>query len=383
MKIDLTTRLKAIEEYQKTKSLKTVAKRYNIHYATLSRWVKKINEDRILYHRPWNRMPPEVEETIMMLKENNPGTTLNQAKQRLLEKGIHISIKGIYDIWNRYGLAKRLVDDPFSFFVQETSETKNCLEYVRYLLKREPSDKTLKNVAKILNSLPGYPVNYDDILEQIPEDLLSLRRNFDKLYSQFLKIPTPEFYKKIHKLRLQFEKKRLYYSAIIAGLSEILALHWMRTPEKEIALNDHLRRLKGKLRDPILNFQLTFLEATARIELMEVEKAKKLMLKVRRLLRSLPYSSFYESYGDVMTFMSDYRSALVYQQKASEMVKDDDAKNRLYFKIGLSLTIDGRHREAIKYLNMAQIEFRNKYFASYALTQALAYLGLGRIEKAL
>ncbi|MEO0206766.1 MAG: helix-turn-helix domain-containing protein, partial [candidate division WOR-3 bacterium] len=219
MKIDLTTRLKAIEEYQKTKSLKTVAKRYNIHYATLSRWVKKINEDRILYHRPWNRMPPEVEETIMMLKENNPGTTLNQAKQRLLEKGIHISIKGIYDIWNRYGLAKRLVDDPFSFFVQETSETKNCLEYVQHLLIDKSSQENLKKAAGIVNSLPGYPPNYNDILEQIPENLLSLRRRLDRLYNQFLKIPTPEFYKKIHRLRLQFERKKFYYSAIMAGFS--------------------------------------------------------------------------------------------------------------------------------------------------------------------
>ncbi len=383
MRIELTTKLKAIEEYQREKNLKNVATRYKIHYATLSRWIKKFNENKILYHRPWNRMPPEVEKTVMLLKENNPQITLNQAQRSLQKKGIRISIKGIYDIWNRYGFVKRLVDDPFSFFVRETPETKNCLEYVRHLLNSEPSQENLKKAARIVNALPGYPAHYDYILEQIPENLLSLRRRFDKLYNQFLKIPTPEFYKKIHRLRRQFERKKLYYSAIIAGLSEILALHWMRTPEKEIALNDHLKGLKGRLRDLILNFQLTFLEATARIELMELERAKRLVEKALRLLRRLPYAAFYESYGDLMTFMSDYNSALRYQFKALEMTKDEETKNRLYFKIGLSLTIDGRHREAIKYLNMAKIEFKNKYFASYALTQALAYLGLGRIEKAL
>ncbi len=382
MTIDLTTKLKAIEEYKKEKSLKTIAAKYQIHYATLSRWIKKFTENKILYHRPWNRIAPEIEKMVMLLKENNPGITLNQTQQRLKEKGIQLSIKGIYDIWNRYGLAKRLFDDPFSFFVPESAEAKHCLEYVRYLLKKVPSNEVLKKAAGILNSLPGYPSNYNDILEQIPENLLSLRRKFDKLYNQFLKIPTPEFYKKIHKLRLQFEEEDMYYSAIIAGLSEILALHWMGTPVKEIELNHHLKRLKGRLRDPILNFQLTFLEATARIELMEIAIAKRLTQKVRRLLRRLPYAFLYESYGDLMTFMGDYRTSLIYRLKALEMAKEEEEKNRLYFKTALCLTIDGRHREALKYLKMAKIDYKNKYFESYNLTRILASFGLGKLEEA-
>ncbi|MEO0129846.1 MAG: helix-turn-helix domain-containing protein [candidate division WOR-3 bacterium] len=382
MKIELTTKLKAIEEYQREKNLKNVATRYKIHYATLSRWIKKFNENKILYPRPWNRISPEIEKMVMLLKENTPGITLHQAKKSLMEKGIHISIKGIYDIWNRYGLTRRLVDDPFSFFVQGTPETKICLEYVRYLLKKELSNEVLKKAAGILNSLPGFPSNYDYILEQIPEDLLSLRRKFDKLYNQFLKIPTPEFYKKIHKLRLQFEKENLYYSAIIAGLSEILALHWMRTPEKEIELNHHLKRLKGRLRDPILNFQLTFLEATARTEIMDTAIAKRLTQKARRLLRSLPYASFYESYGDLATFMGDYKTALRYRLRALEMAKEEEEKNRLYFKSALCLTIDGKYREALKYLKLAKIDYKKKYYDSYNLTHTLASFGLGKLEKA-
>ncbi|MCX7995204.1 MAG: helix-turn-helix domain-containing protein, partial [candidate division WOR-3 bacterium] len=382
MRVALATKLKAIEEYLKEKKLKSVAQKYGIHYATLSRWIKKYSENGIMYNRPWNRLPSWIEERLMLLKEAHPDMTLEQAQRRFLDNGINLSLKAIHDTWNRYGLVKRLVDDPFSFFVPDTAETKTSLEYIRYLLK-DKSYSNLKKAAKILNSLPGIPLHQEDILEKIPENLLSLRRKFDRLYTQFLKISTPEFYRKIHRLRLKMEKKGLRYSAIVAGLSEILALHWMRTPKKEIELNEHLKRLKGNLREPVLNFQLTFLEATARIELMEIDTAKRLTQKALRLLRHLPYASFYESIGDLMTFMSDYRLALNYHLKALEMAKEEEMKNRLYFKIALSLVIDGRHREAIKYLNMAKIDYKNKYYESYNLAYALANLGLGRIEKSL
>jgi len=384
MKVNLSIRLNAIEEYLKNKNLKAVAHKYNVNYSTLSRWVKKFkNNQGGLYHRPWNRISREIEEKVMHIKENIPAITLGRAKILLEKEGINISLKGIYDIWSRYGLIKKLFDDPFSFFSPETSETKDNIEYVRYLLKKDKSSANLKKAAEILNNFPSYPAGQDDILEQIPEKFLSLRRRFDKLYNQFLKIPTPEFYRKIHTLRIRMEKRGLYYSSIIAGLSEILVLHWMRTPHKELKLNALLVKRKGKLRDPILNFQLTFLAATAKVELMEIDDAKSLVRKMRRLLKRLPFSPFYESYGDVMTFMSDYRTALIYHQKALETAKDEDAKKRLYFKIALNLTIDGKHRTAIKYLNIAKIDFKDKYYESYALTRALSNFGLVGIEQSL
>ncbi|MGB9721913.1 MAG: hypothetical protein ACPL28_10590 [bacterium] len=383
MKINLLTKLDAVEEYLKEKNLKRVAVKYNIHYATLSRWVKNLVRNDTLYYKPWNRLSEKIEQRVVLLKEKRPDLRLAQAKKILSDEGIKVSIKGIYNIWLRYGMAKRIVDDPFSFFVFETPEIKNCLEYARFLLKKDSSFKTLKKVAEIINRLPGYPKDNEDILEKIPEELLSLKRRFDKLYIQFLKIPTPEFYKKIHRLRLQMEKNSLYYSAIIAGLSEILALHWMRTPKKELELNKYLCKLKGELRDPVLNFQLSHLASSAWIELMEIDKAKRLAQKAKRLLRRLPHSSFYESYGSLMTFMSNYQSALFYHKKALENAPDEDSKNRLYFKIALDLTLMGKHHEALKYLKLAHIDYKDKYYESYNLSLSLANLGLGRIEKSL
>lgn len=382
MKVDLLNKFQAVEDYLNNKNLKVVAHKYGVHYSTLSRWLKRFyNLPRNIHLRQWNRLPTDIEEKIMILKENKPDITLHQAKNLLKQKRIKVSIKGIYNVWNRYGMIKRLMDDPFSYFCEPNKESKDYLEYVRYLLSKDKSPITLKKAAKLINLLPCYPAGYGDVLENIPERFLSLRRRFDKLYDQFLKIPTPQFYQKIHRLRLQMEKKGLYYSSIIAGLSEILALHWMRTPDKELALNELLTERKGRLKNSVLNFLLTFLAATAKLEMLDIEGAKRFITKAERLLKALPYASFYESFGDVMTFMSDYNSALTYYSKALDSTKDNEAQARLCFKIGLNLTIAGKHKETLKYLKKFRIRPGGKYYESYTLTQTLVNFGLGRLEE--
>lgn len=382
MKAGLINKMQAIEEYLKQKNLKVIARKYNVHYSTLSRWIKRFqNSQKDIYRRPWNRLSLNIEEKIMLLKENKPDLTLQQAKNLLRQNGTKVSIKGIYNVWNRYGMIKRLMDDPFSYFCEPTRESKDYLEYVRYLLSKDRSQTTLQKAAMLINHLPCYPAGYSDVLESIPDGLLSLRRRFDKLYDQFLKIPMPQFYQKIHRLRLHMEKNGLYYSSIITGLSEILALHWMRTPDKELALNDLLARMKGRLKNPILNFLLTFLAATAKIEVLDIEGAKRLITKTRRFLKALPYASFYESFGDVMTFVSDYKSALIYHSKALDSAKDNEAQVRLCYKIGLDLTIAGKHKKALKYLKKSRIPTGGRYYESYTLTKALVNFGLGRLEQ--
>ncbi len=382
MKSELSIRLRVIEEYQKHKNFKIVAQNFNIHPSTIYRWLKQHKDNQCLfYHRPWNRLPIEIETQIMLLKENKPDLTLRQAKELLKQKGITISIKGIYDVWNRYNLVRRLRKDPFCHFCEETPETQSTLDYVRYLLKNDESMENLKRAAEILNSLPAYPIGNDDVILKIPEHLLSLRRKFDRLYIQFSKMPTPEFYKKIHRLRCQMGKNGLFYSSIIAGLSEILALHWMRTPEKELRLNELLNKRKGRLRDPVLNFLLTFLAATAEIELVRMDRAKRLIHKTQRLLKNLHSPLFYESMGDVMSFLSDYSSSFTYHKKALEMNENNDDRKRIFTKIGIDLALAGRYRTAISYLKSAKINSNEIYYESYCLCHALSNFGLGRIEQ--
>jgi len=179
-------KLKIIEDYHQEKNLSKVAKKYNIHPSTLSRWMNRLeNQPEDFFIKRWNRPEPEIEEKVMMLKENKPDLTLNRAKKMLEDMGIKISIKGIYSIWQRYGLVRRPVDDPFSHFGPQTPETKRVLEYAQYWLKRDNSTPRLKMIAKIINRLQSYPIGYDEVLKEIPERFLSLRRRLDKLYINF------------------------------------------------------------------------------------------------------------------------------------------------------------------------------------------------------
>ncbi|MEO0137428.1 MAG: helix-turn-helix domain-containing protein [candidate division WOR-3 bacterium] len=381
MERNITLKLKAIDDYQRIKNLKVVAARYGVHYSTLSRWLRSWKEDKFLHKRHWRRLSSDIEKRVVLLKENNPGVAIDQAKKLLSDEGINISQKAIYNTWHRYGLSRLSSDGSLAPSGPETIEIKNYLAYLNYLLKDKPNGQILRTCAKILNALPKIPDNYRDILEKIPDNLLSLRRKFDKLSHQFLKIPTPEFYKRIHKLRLKFEKKKFYYSAIRAGLWEIYALHLMRNSQKEIMLINHLKKLKGNLRDPFVNFKLTIYEATAWINLMVINKATPLAQKASQLLRRLPTASLYEDCGSLMTFMKDYRRALVFFQKAL-LMRNEKNKDDLYLRIATCLAIDARYREAIKYLNMVKT-FTEKHYPLFFLNRAFVALGLGKIEESL
>ncbi|GAI65980.1 unnamed protein product, partial [marine sediment metagenome] len=47
------------------------------------------------YKKPRNQYSREIEEKVMLLKENNPSLTIRRAKAILGKEGIFISVKGI------------------------------------------------------------------------------------------------------------------------------------------------------------------------------------------------------------------------------------------------------------------------------------------------
>jgi len=383
MKRGLKTRIEAIEFYLKGSTLKETASKFNIHPVTLCRWMRWYNEkEKVFYKKPWNRPTREIEEKVMLLKEHMPSRTVREAKKILEKEGINISIKGIYDIWQRYNLVKRPIDDPFSPFGSLTSEVKWTIEYVRELLKNSKDIVTLREAARIINRLPSYPRDHEDILKELPERLLSPRRRLERLYPTFLKIPMPGYLKKIRRIRKVLEREGYLYSSIVAGVSEILALHWMRTPEVELELNTILRKRKGNLRDPVLNFELTFLAGTAYSELLQIEKAYKCVTKCRRLLRFLPHSEFYILLGDLMTFISDYKESLKFYQKALEKNPDESTRKRLFIKMVLSLVISGEYRKTLEILHkLPKVKPDDDEYETFILVQAFLSYGLGKLER--
>ncbi|GAI65982.1 unnamed protein product, partial [marine sediment metagenome] len=190
-----------------------------------------------------------------------------------------------------------------------TLESTNAIERVENLLADKQNPDAVRAAAQVLNSLPSYPADKKDILKEIPEKFLSPRKKLDRLYSYILEIPALEFFKKLRNIRKSLEKNGYFYSATIAGLLEILALDWMHTPEEELRIISTLKSRIIGLYDPVLRFRLALFSAKAYAQLLQVENAYESAKKCRRLLRSLPYSNSLESYGVLMTVLTDYKEA--------------------------------------------------------------------------
>jgi len=388
MKRNYKTRIAAVREYLKGGTMKEVAARYRIHFVTLARWLRQYrhggarNLDYESYVKPWNRSSRDLEKTVMMLKEKRPGLTVRRARQILKQKGVSISISGIYSIWRRYNLVRRSIADPLTPFGPLTPELRQNLTEIRRRLRRGQDHRSWQCAAGILNRMPYFPKEGEEVLRQIPENYLNARRRLDRLYPQFMKIPMPEFRERMRRIKIAFEKKGLRYSSLIAGLNELNALQWMRTPREEIRLYRKLMRCKGGLRDPVINFQLTLLSATANVELGRMKESRELIRKSRRLLRLLPYPAFYESYGDLMTFIGDYRSSLVYYNLALSKNPDPQTRVGLGKKIALSLVISGNYPEATRYVTKLNIKPGSEYYEEFVSCRAFQCYGLGKFEQA-
>lgn len=384
MKHSYKTRIEAVRDYLKGGTLKETASIYDIHPVTLSRWVKwykKKKEEKKLYPEPWNRTPGEVEKKVAMMKENEPALTVREARKKLKKQGITLSTKTISKIWVRYNLSGRIAGAPFSPMGELTPETECAMEYVKGLLEESKDESTLKKAAEIINKMPSYPIDYSEIILEIPEKYLSLRRKLDLLEKRFMEISPEEYVRKIRSLRKKLEKKGLMYSAILAGISEVLALHWMRTPEAELRLHEILDERTRGIRDPVMKFNLYFLRATANAELLRMKEAKKYAKKCRKYLKNKPHVVFLQSYGDLMTFMIEYDEAVKYFKKAINMADGDEEKRTLYIKIGLSLVTGGRYEEGLKYLEKVNITPEEPQYTTYVASFAIASFGMGKFEK--
>lgn len=381
-------RLRAVREHLAGETLRLVAARHGVHLVTLARWVKRyrtggtrslLDPDR---SRSWNRPAQEVEERVRMLKEADPGLTVRTACAVLRSRGIRISASGVYAVWKRYNLVSRSVTRPTSPYGPETRSLRRAVNEAAVLLKRgRPADRI--RAGRLINGLPYYPEGREALLEKMSDRVLTARRRFDRLYAQYLKIPMPEFHRRIRSVRQRLERENMNYSALLAGIMELQALHWMRHPRAELPLYRRLVRRKRGLRDPVMNFTLTLQATTALFELGRTREAQLYNRKTRQLLRSLPYSSFYESYGDILTFMGDYQGSLAYYDRALRKKPAPQSRVSLTKKIALSLVISGQYAPAARCLARMDIKPGQEYYEEYLSCRAFLSYGLGRFEEAL
>ena len=273
-------------------SLRQTAVKFHIAYRTVFKWVrllKEQGEQGLLsrYKRPWNRAAPDFEEKVVLMKEHEPGLTVRQARAILEREGIRISIKGIWGIWKRHGYAgfnQKNISTSFTDCPWTKEAEKKC-ELAKQLYECGALDRS----AKTLNSIPALPENA--LLAQIPDSLLNIRRQIEKMGLLFGKIPVRSYLERLRILYEECQTRNLHHSIFIVGLLEIKALSWSGEPlemlNKVRALREILE-ISGKQHANSLftpRLALLIAEGFAHTGLLRIKSASDIARTCRTLLR--------------------------------------------------------------------------------------------------
>ena len=378
------TQIRAVERYLTGRTLEQTAVEFKIHRNTLWHWVNSCKKEGLeglrktkISLRHWRRLPKAIEDTVVALKEAKPSLTVRKAQQLLRKQGIEISIKGIWRIWQRFGLigfAKEQLSDSYEEYLN-TVVSQDIMTTIKELV----SKKELKQAAEIINALPVFP--YDEIILKVPAHMLVLRQQVIRLRAEFGKTPLLRYVKKAARLRTTLEKKNLLYSSLWAGVAECYALMWSAQPQAVLKTVEVLKkRIKG-IQDPRLRFLLLLLEGQAKASTLKIEQAKACAHACKTIIRHSrnPYF-FMGGLGGIYSLMGYFREALYWTNEALKGAALS-YREQLYVNLAGFLNVSGDYRNALRALKKGNLEewgFRSLT----SKIKAFAYLDQGDFQRA-
>ncbi|KPK71796.1 hypothetical protein AMJ87_06610 [candidate division WOR_3 bacterium SM23_60] len=389
----LKQRLAAVRAYLNSKeSLRTTATRFHINYRTLFKWVqlyRQGGEKRLLasYKKPWNRMTQAAEREIVRLKEECPDITIRAARDRLLDKGIRVSQKGVWGVWRRYGYAgykKKEISTDFTKYSALTEEATAKLEQAKQLL----ADGKLQDAAMILNSVPSLPSN--ELLIRIPDHMLSLSRHVEKIGALFGTMPLSQYLKKLQSLYEKLKQAHMYYSALRVGFIEVLALEWSYRPQAQLERIGELKKLLTKCKECSsytlfdVRYMLLVSEAIACAELMQLNKARTIARTCQRMLahrRHVPIKLMYDL-GALYSYLEEYQKALRWMWKIFK-TSDPETKKQLALPYAGLLYTSGQYDELKRFLKSVDITDQRGHRARLFTFNAHMQLMKGRPQQAI
>ncbi len=343
--------------YNQNTSLRKTALRFGVNYRSVFKWVKLYkgggSETVFLkYRKAWNRKNKEIEQMIVNLKENEPRLTIREAKKILNNKGINVSIKGIWSIWRRYGYAgfqKNNMTNNFTNYCVWTEEAKAMYEKAERMFRQ----KKIKDAAEILNKISFLPEN--KLVQQIPDRFLALKRRIEKMGIMFGSISHRKY---IIKLRELFEtciSKNYLYSALRIGTMEVIALSWIPNPEEQLKKISLLEQLVNNsknyysylLFEPY--FTLNICKGITYAFTSRINESYKCAAICRKLLSNKKHqSAFFMSHlGYLYSNLQDYSKAEKLFLRAID--KLDNTKNRrLLGTLAFIYLYKGEYVKAIK-----------------------------------
>jgi len=383
------TPLEIIEYYFNNGSLRKTAREYNIHYQTLYKWVKeykkngeKIKEKFISgYKRPWNRFPYEIEQKIVLLKEKEPSLTVREAKKILEKEGLKISIKGIWNVWKRYGYAgfiKNKFCYEFTKYIPWSKEAIKKYNIAKFLY----NSGKLKEASEILNSIPSLPQN--DLISKIPNEYLNLKRKVEKMIYLFGDIPLKDYIKKIEKLYKEAKKKNLNYLLLRISIPKIVALKWQGKINQVLKEIKKIKKFIKNIKNPSLfsiKFPLLIIEGNA-YAMYDIKRARKIAKFCSYLLKNKkipsPYFALY--LGVFYVNILEYNKAEYWTLKGINKV-DEETKNTHKEILCLIYLNKGEYKKAINFLKGAKISEWGK--SSLLLYKSTIWILKGEFQKAL
>ncbi|MEO0215850.1 MAG: helix-turn-helix domain-containing protein [candidate division WOR-3 bacterium] len=331
-------RLSAVQDHLNNgMSIAKTAVKWNVHPRTVYKWLKiyRIHGEFGLlsnYNRPWNRIERATEEKIAFLKENNPSLTVRRAQKILRSSGIKISLKGIWNIWKRYGYAgfdKNSLDPNLTQCTTWNKEAK--MKYHQAIRLFDSGNITA--AADLLNSIPALPAN--ELLIKIPDEYLNLKRRIEKYLQLFQKIPLSEFLDKMESLYSECIEDNLYFSSLKAGIMLGGALSYAG---KWKEFNDKIKKIKKVLKPcgnyfsnilSLFKYVILIGEGIARVIALDYNGAWKIIRECGRIIRyrRLLPSEFPAMLATLYTWVQDYRHAeRLFCQALSQASEENKAK---------------------------------------------------------
>jgi tetratricopeptide (TPR) repeat protein/transposase-like protein len=381
---DADIKLKVVKHYLSGSTLEKCAGQYRIHRNTIWRWVKKykscgigsLTNDIPLY-RHWRRPPEKVEELVIALKENTPGMTIRKAQKLLLEKGIQISLKGIWSLWQRFGLssfAKTELSHSYDDFLG-SAVSPALLDEIKILIDRNE----FQQAADIVNALPLFP--YISTIRNIPTHMLSLRRQVNRIRAEFGTIPLAHYRRKARSLRKKLKEHGMNYSSLWVMLGECYALMWSGQPGEVLPIVAQAKKLMKGMRDARLRFFMLLLEGQAHGVKMRIRKAQACVNQCKVIARTSRNPHFFiGGIGAIYSTMGYYREALRWTDEALQGAAPS-FQRQLYANIAQFYGTAGDYRSAFRALKKAQLD--DWGFKSRAgLIQLYAHLDQGDFQQA-
>jgi len=371
MKLDLRRRVEAVCEFLEGKNVKEIANKFQVHPRTVKRWVKRYKsegiqglERRFPARRRDGGVSGAIAKKVVSLKEQFPSITLLKAREMLKEEGIEISLKGIWSIWKKYGFAGHRKERAFMEIRAPVRPSKEVLRRPKEIESLISSGEYGK-ATLLANELPYFPLleptmegepSYK-LLQKLDFEALSPSRKLDLLYSQFGMIPYGEYLRKITQLREELEEKGLRYSALIAGILEVLSLGWMGEIGKQLKMIEKLMKELGSLKAPHLRFILLHSYILSLSKQLRLGESINSLRKLKHLLTSLP-DEYREHMIPLLASLSKVDEAKKLALMRLERSENEERRKILKVYLAKIYLTMGEYREAQRLLKNLDIQLK-------------------------